>query len=266
MRNQPMKLFCGCILSSLLAVLVWGQDQTTKPSPAPPVRESSPQTKSLAQTTSNSKDGTDSGGKEQTNGTSKDRLFFTLPNFLTIENAGNVPPLTASQKFSVTTRSTFDPVTLAWYGALAGIGQAENSEPTYGQGMAGYAQRYALRFADGTIENYMTKAVLPSLLHQDPRYFQSGKGRFWHRVAYAIGQIVVTRSDSGQMQFNFSEIVGSAAAAGVSTYGYHPADEKNVLNATSVWGTQVAYDALSDVLKEFWPDIRRRLHRGGQVH
>jgi hypothetical protein len=200
-------------------------------------------------------------GQQQTPGTSKDRLFFALPNFLTLENAKNVPPLTTAEKFKVTIRGSFDPVEYLWYGALAGIGQAENSEPSFGQGVEGYAKRYGVQFADGTIENFMTKAIFPSLLHQDPRYFQLGKGGFWHRLGYAAGRILITRSDSGNTQFNYSEIFGAATAAGISTFSYHPRDDRHLGNAVDVWGTQLAYDTLSYVAEEFWPDIRRKLHR-----
>jgi hypothetical protein len=194
-------------------------------------------------------------------GTSKDRLFFTLPNFLTIENVGKVPPLTAKQKFKVVARSAFDPVEFFWYGALAGISQWENSEPGFGQGAEGYGKRYGSYFADGTIENFMTSAILPSLFHQDPRYFQMGKGGFWRRTGYAVSRIFVTRTDSGKSQFNFSEILGSAAASGISTYSYHPRGDRNVDNTLSVWGSQVGYDTLTYVVKEFWPDIRRKLRK-----
>lgn len=195
-------------------------------------------------------------------GTSKDRLFFTLPNFLTLENAGQVPPLTTGQKFRVVVRSSFDYVEFPWYGFLAGLSQAENSEPGYGQGAAGYGKRYGAAFADGTIENFITSAALPSLLHQDPRFFQEPEGGFWHRTRYAISRIFVTRTDSGGSQINYSEIVGSALAASISTYSYHPRADKTVSNTLSVWGTQVGYDTLTYVVKEFWPDVRRKIrHR-----
>jgi hypothetical protein len=194
-------------------------------------------------------------------GTSKDRLFYALPNFLTIENAGQIPPLTARQKFKVVARSSFDYVEFPWYGFLSGISQAENSEPGFGQGAAGYGKRYGAAFADGTIENFMTAAVLPSLLRQDPRFYQSGQGRFWHRTVYAITRILVTRSDSGHSQFNYSEVAGSAAAAAISTYSYHPQGDRNVSNTLSVWGTQIGYDTITIVVKEFWPDIRRKIHQ-----
>jgi hypothetical protein len=191
---------------------------------------------------------------------SDDRLFWTLPNFLTVESAEHVPPLTTKQKFDVTTRSTFDMAEYPWYAALAAIGQAQGAEPTYGRGAAGYAKRYGLAFVDGTVENYMVNAIAASALHQDPRYYQLGSGTAWHRAGYAIGRLFVTRSDAGRRQFNFSEMLGAATAAGLADT-YHPAGDRTVANTVATWWTQMGYDALSFTLKEFWPDIRRKLQR-----
>jgi hypothetical protein len=207
--------------------------------------------------------GKDDKNKSQTEqtGTSKDRLFYALPNFLTIENVGQVPPLTAGQKFKVVTRSAFDYVEFPWYGFLAGISQAQNSEPGYGQGAQGYGKRYGAAFADGTIENFWTAAILPSVFRQDPRFYQLSDGSFLHRTSYAVSRIFVTRSDSGKKQFNISEILGSAIASGISTYSYHPQGDRTLSNTASVWGTQVGYDTITIVVREFWPDIRRKLSR-----
>lgn len=194
-------------------------------------------------------------------GTSNDRLFYTLPDFLTVQEAGKLPPLSTREKFKVVARGSFDYVEYFWYGALAGVSQAEDSEPGYGQGASGYGQRYGAALADGTIENFMTGAVLPSLLRQDPRFYQSGEGTFWHRTGYAMSRIVITRTDSGREQFNFSEIIGSALSAGISTYSYHPRPDRTLANTASVWGSQIGYDTITLVVKEFWPDIRRRLKR-----
>lgn len=199
-------------------------------------------------------------------GTSKDRILFLLPNFLTLENAGNMPPLTPAQKFKAVARSTFDPVELAYYGVLAGFGQAIDDEPGYGQGMQGYAKRYASIFADTTIENFMVGAAMPSLLKQDPRYFQKGKGSFGQRAWYAITRIFVIRGDNGHTQFNASEIFGSALAAGISTYSYHPEDDRKFGNVVNTWGTQMSLDSFANMMKEFWPDIRRHFHKKGTAH
>jgi hypothetical protein len=212
-------------------------------------------------------------------GTSNDRLFLALPNFLTLETGRNVPPLTTGQKFKVVARGSFDKVQFPWYGFLSAISQAENSEPGYGQGWEGYGKRFGAAFADGTIENFLTSAVLPSILRQDPRFFQSSEGGFKQRAGYAVSRIFVTRTDSGHTQFNYSEIVGSAMAAAISTNTYHPrafittrynpatnmvtyvhnASSRTLPNTASVWGSQVGYDTITIVVKEFWPDIRRKM-------
>jgi len=199
--------------------------------------------------------------RQPASGTSKDRLFFALPNFLTLENVGQVPPLSSAQKFKAVARGTFDPVEFFWWGALSGIGQWENSEPGYGQGAKGYAKRYGANMGNSMIENFMTAAVFASVLHQDPRYFQKGEGGFWIRTAYAVKCIFVTRGDDGKTQFNFSEVLGSATAAGISTYAYYPRDERNISNALNVWGSQVGFDTLTSLVREFWPDIRRKLKK-----
>src|SRR6266853_4417331 len=192
-------------------------------------------------------------------GTSNDRLFKVLPNFLTLEDAKQHPPLTTGEKFKVVARGSFDFVIFPWYGLLAGISQAENSEAGYGHGAAGYGKRYGAAFADTTTEAFMVGAVLPSLLRQDPRLYQSHNGRFLHRLGYAVSRIVITRTDSGTEQFNYSEIFGSAISAGISTYSYHPRSDRTLPNTVGVWSTQVGYDTISNVIKEFWPDIRRMI-------
>jgi len=197
--------------------------------------------------------------KDHGNG-SKDRLFYAMPNFLTVESSQQLPPLTVGQKFKIVTRSSFDPFQFAWYAAISGISQATNSEPGYGQGWGAYGVRYAAAMGDGLIEAYMVGAVFPSALKQDPRYYELGHGSFIHRTAYALSRLAITRSDAGNTQFNASEIIGSAVAAGISTYSYHPHEDKTLANTGKVWGTQVGYDGIAVVLKEFWPDLRRKFH------
>ncbi len=199
--------------------------------------------------------------KPAESGTSKDRLFYTLPNFLTLENAGQVPPLTAGEKFKVVGRESFDYVQFPWYGFLAGVSQAQNSERGYGQGAAGYGKRFGAYFADGAIEGFMTGAVLPSILREDPRYFQSGQGAFWTRTGYAVSRIFVTRTDAGNNRFNTSEVVGAALSSAISTYSYHPREDRTLANTASVWGSLLGYDTLTLVAREFWPDIRRKIHQ-----
>lgn len=224
--------------------------------------------------------GQDTAAPGTSSGTSKDRLFYALPNFLSLENSRKVPPLTTKQKFAVVARGTFDPVQFPWWGLLSAISQAENSEPAYGQGWEAYGKRYATTAADSIIENFMTQAIFASALRQDPRFYQSGKGGFGRRSWYAVSRIFVTRTDSGHSQFNYSEVVGAATAAGISTYSYHPrstfistptnphmfvGSDRTLTNALNVWGTQVGLDTVTIVVKEFWPDIRRKMSHKHKV-
>jgi hypothetical protein len=191
-----------------------------------------------------------------------DRIFFALPNLLTVENASSLPPLTTGQKFKLVAEGTFDPVEFAFIGLESGVNQASNTNPTFGQGLKGYGKRYALAFADNTVENFMTGAVYPSALRQDPRYYQLGKGSFLHRAAYAGLRVLITRSDSGKTEFNFSEILGSGTAAAISN-AYHPGP-RTFGSSVNVWGTQIGWDAVAYEMKEFWPDIHRYLVRHHQ--
>jgi hypothetical protein len=126
-------------------------------------------------------------------GTSDDRILWTLPNFLTVENADSIPPLTSGQKFKVVARGVFDPFEFVLIGFVAGLGQASDSNPSYGQGMHGYAKRYGTSYADNAIENFMASAVFPSILHQDPRYYQLGHGGFLRRAEHVVLRLVITR-------------------------------------------------------------------------
>jgi hypothetical protein len=196
--------------------------------------------------------------QQQQNGPNHDRLFWALPNFLTVENAENVSPLTAGQKFKLVARGVFDPMEFVLMGFVAGLGQASDSDPSYGQGAQGYGKRYGTAYGDNLIENFMASAALPSLLHQDPRYYQLGHGGFRKRAIHALSRVVIARSDSGQTQFNYSEILGAGSAAAISTYAYHPQSERSFGNVGSVWVTQMGWDAATYMVKEFWPDLRKK--------
>ena len=105
----------------------------------------------------------------------------------------------------------------------------------------------------------MTEAVFPTLLHQDPRYFRRGTGSGWSRLRYAVGQILWTHHDSGTTQFNYSEIVGNVAAVAISNAYY--ADNRTAGDAAAKLGFQIGIDTAGNILKEFWPDLERKLHR-----
>jgi hypothetical protein len=187
-----------------------------------------------------------------------DRMFYVMPNFLTVENESQAKPLTWKGKFAITADGAFDPYEFVIAGILAETRQAENTYPGFGQGFVGYSKRYATAMADQVDGNMMVGAVFPSILHTDPRYFQLGNGAFIHRFTYAIGRIFITRKDSGGNTFNFSEPVGNGVAIAISNL-YYPATDRSISSNLSGWGVQMAIDAFGNELKEFWPDIHRRI-------
>jgi hypothetical protein len=245
LQTTPLPLPPADRLSTFLAI-----------APGPPGQSSAPEETAIPQQTAPAQQKM----LEQNAGTSNDRIFWTMPNFLTLENADQIPPLTAGQKFKVVARGVFDPFEFVLVGFVAGINQASNSNPTYGQGMQGYAKRYGTAYADNAIENFMASAVFPSVLHQDPRYYQLGHGGFLRRSGHAVSRVLITRSDSGQKQLNYSELGGAITAAAISTYAYHPQSERGFGNVISVWGSQMGWDAVTYMIKEFWPDLRKRSH------
>jgi len=180
-----------------------------------------------------------------------------MPNYLTVENHAQIPPLSVKMKFKLSAKTMSDPVTVSFLATLALIGQARNSNPTYGHELAGYAKRYATLFANTGISTVMSSSVFPTVLKQDPRYFQRGTGSAWHRAAYSVSRIFVTRSDSGQTQFNYSEILGNGAAAAISNT-YLPQNQRTLGNTLNVWTTNLMLNAVCNIAKEFWPDVRRK--------
>ncbi len=194
------------------------------------------------------------------------RVFGVLPNYRTAERSATYEPLTAHQKFVIATKDTFDYPLFILGGGLAGLAQIADQHENFGQGMQGFAGRYATAYTDQFTGNYLTEGILPILLHEDPRYFRigSGGGGAWYRIGYAASRIFVTKTDSGRNTFNFAEVLGNGISAAIAN-GYY-VDERSAADNVTRLSTQLATDALSQVLKEFWPDIKRKYfarHRPG---
>jgi hypothetical protein len=265
-RGAVLAVLCVCTLGLSPALLAQQTGQAPPPASSqnPPVPPQTPPAAPQTPTKSANDPGTTpSPSDPDPNVPKNDRILWTLPNYLTVENASSLPPLTTGQKFKLVAQGTFDPIELVFIGAQSGILQADNADPTLGQGLRGYAKRCGLTLADDTVENFMVGAVYASVLRQDPRYFQLGKGKFLHRAAYAGLRVLITRSDSGKNQFNFSEVLGAATAAGISN-NYHPG-AWTLGSTLPIWGEQMAWDTLGYEMKEFWPDVHhylvRRFHK-----
>jgi hypothetical protein len=245
------------MLTSLLLIALPAfcqeSQESSSASPAAPSAQSETGDQSPAR---NSSKDQNSPTQQETAKSKNDRMFYVMPNYLTVDNESEVKPVTWKEKFSMTAKGSFDPYEFVVVGVLSGIRQAENTYPAFGQGLQGYGQRYGTAFADQVDGNMMVGAVFPTILKTDPRYFQMGKGSFVHRFGYAISRIFVTRTDSGGRLFNIPEFLGNATAIGISN-AYYPAADRGFSNSLNSWGTQMGIDAFGNELKEFWPDIHR---------
>jgi len=184
------------------------------------------------------------------------RVLGVLPNYRTANETAVYSPITAKQKFSIASKDSFDYPLVALAAVIAGWGQLTNDNPSFGQGMAGYGRRVGTSYADQAIGNMMTEAIFPAFLHEDPRYFRRGHGSKWSRTFYAASRVFVTRTDGGNWRFNYSEVLGNATAVAISN-SYYP-DNRTVSANVEKLGQQIGIDAASQVLKEFWPDIKRK--------
>ena len=168
--------------------------------------------------------------QEQIREEEQQRVLGIIPNFF-VSYAPDAPPLTSRQKFHLAFKSSVDPFTFMSTAASAGLEQADNSFSAYGQGAEGYAKRYAANYADNFIGTMIGSALLPSLLKQDPRYFYKGTETTRSRVFYAIANSVMCKSDKGRWQPNYSAIIASFAAAGISNL-YYPAANRDGMTLT----------------------------------
>jgi len=189
------------------------------------------------------------------------RIFGVLPNYRTADGSAPFVPITARRKFYIASKDSFDYPVYLTSALFAGLYQVENSNPSFGQGVKGYAKRLASSYGDQAVGNLMTEAIFPSLLQEDPRYFRlgSGRGTTWHRVGYAVTRVFVVRTDKGKWDFNYSEWLGNTTTVAISNL-YYP-DTRTAADNAQKLCIQVGTDALSQVMKEFWPDIKRKLSK-----
>ena len=190
------------------------------------------------------------------------RIFGIIPNYRTAPTLKDYNPLTPGQKFKIASQDSLDRGAIVLGALFAGEGQLTNSTPSFGHGVTGYARYFAASYGDFVIGNYMTEAIYPTILHQDPRYFRRATGSGWSRLGSAVGQIFWTHTDSGRMQFNFSEIMGNATSVAISN-AYYP-DNRNPSDAATKFGIQIGVDVAANILKEFSPEFTRLLSRKHQ--
>ncbi len=188
--------------------------------------------------------------EEQIRVEEKQRVLGVIPNFY-VTYVPNAAPLSTKLKFELAWKSVIDPFTFVVVGGAAGVEQWQNHFEGYGQGAEGYAKRFGAGYADTVTSTFIGGAILPALLKQDPRYFYKGTGSRSSRIFYAISMAVICKGDNGKWQLNYSGILGSLAAGGISNL-YYPAQDRNGASLTfENAGISVASSAVGNLLQEF---------------
>lgn len=189
------------------------------------------------------------------------RILGVMPNFRAVSAGTTPPPPTAKQRLWIATQNSFDYSAFVFVGITSLIAEGTNAHPDLGKGVEGYGNYYWRGFVDKADGNYWVIFALPTVFHQDERYYAMGKGGFWKRGAYSATRIFVTPDNHGHASFNASELLGRAIAQGISTAYYPPAD-RTIGELASKYAFALGRDALTNVFREFWPDIAVHvLHR-----
>jgi hypothetical protein len=184
-----------------------------------------------------------------------------MPNYRAVSAGAIPPPPTPKQAFKIATQNSFDYSAFVFVGITSLLAERSNAHPQLGNGIAGYGRYYWRGFVDKTDGNYLVIFALPTVFHQDERYYAKGKGGFLKRATYAASRILITPDYHGHNSFNASEVFGRGMAQGIST-AYYPSHDRTAGALAVKYGYAMGRDALTNVFREFWPDIATHvLHR-----
>jgi hypothetical protein len=194
---------------------------------------------------------------EQVHIEEQQRVLGFIPNFYTVYDSQNAVPLTTKLKFQLAMRVSADPVSLAGVAFMAGTRQTART-PNYQLGMKGYGQRFGAEAADGFSDILIGGAVLPSLLHQDPRYFYQGTGTTNSRLRHALASPFICKGDNGRWQPNYSSLGGDLSAAALMET-YYPQSNRGAELVFGQFAINTMERELSGVVQEF---VLRKLTPG----
>lgn len=189
------------------------------------------------------------------------RILGIMPNYRAVSAGAVPPPPTPKEAFKIATQNSFDYSSFVFVGLTSMIAEGNNAHPQLGKGIGGFWEYYWRGFVDKTDGNYMVIAVLPTIFHQDERYYSMGQGPFLKRAVYAASRILITPNYDGKNGFNTSEVLGRGIAQAVSL-SYYPSADRTAGDIASKYAWALGRDALTNVFREFWPDIATHvLHR-----
>ena len=189
------------------------------------------------------------------------RILGVMPNYRAVSAGEIPPPPTPKEAFKIATKNSFDYSSFIFVGVTSLIAEGSDTHPALGKGIKGFGEYYWRGWLDKTDGNYMVVFVLPTILHQDERYYAMGKGKIWKRAVYAASRILITPNYQGHNTFNASEVFGKGIAQGISAF-YYPHADRTAGALAVKFGWAMERDAATNVFREFWPDISARLfHR-----
>jgi len=197
--------------------------------------------------------------EEQLKQQEKQRVMGIMATFNTTTNKDALP-LSSGQKFHLFFKSATDPWPFGLAGVIAGIGQARGDDPEWGQGAQGYAKKFGASYSDYFIGNFFGNAMLPSLWHEDPRYFQKGTGSATGRFLWAASSTVWCRRDNGRWGPNYANVIGNLIGSSIARV-YYPASERTVSDTIQDGLTVTAEGIVGSEVIEFWPDLVRHYKR-----
>src|SRR5579862_1738663 len=189
------------------------------------------------------------------------RILGVMPNFRAVSAGALPPPPTAKQAFKIATENSFDYSSFVFVGITSALAEWTGAHPQLGEGMPGFGRYYWHGFLDKTDGNYLVIFALPSVFHQDERYYAMGKGSILKRGFYAASRIAITPNYHGENSFNISELLGRGIAQGISL-AYYPSGTRTASALATKYAYAIGRDALTNTFREFWPDIATHvLHR-----
>lgn len=189
------------------------------------------------------------------------RILGVMPNFRAVSAGATAPPPTAKQAFKIATENSFDYSSFIFVGITSAMAEWSDSHPQLGEGMGGYGRYYWRGFLDKTDGNYLVIFALPTVLHEDERYYAMGEGGIWKRGTYSATRVFVARDYHGHNTINWAELLGRAAAQAISV-SYYPSKTRTASAIGEKYGWSIGRDALTNTFREFWPDIAVHvLHR-----
>jgi hypothetical protein len=195
---------------------------------------------------------------EQIKEQEKQRTVGILPAF-NVSYRSDAVSMTAGQKMKLAFRSATDPMTFADGFLVAGYHEAMDEDKGFGWGIEGYGKRSGAAYLDAFDGTMLGNGILPSILHQDPRYFRLGHGPTSHRLLYSLATIVICKHDNtGKWEPNYSNVGGNLIAGGISNL-YYPSNESGIGQTFSNGMIVTAEGGVGSVFQEFWPDISRKL-------